>query len=87
MRTDPEDLAHPHFTANGKEVMGGLSKREYFAAMAMQGLLEGNDGMVADPCVVGATSIVALMHADALISALNMDESPSDIYRDEISGN
>ena len=42
----------------------GLSKREYFAAMAMQGLL-------ANPLHVGGVAISAVAVADALIEALN----------------
>jgi hypothetical protein len=45
----------------------GLTKREYFAAMAMQGLLASSpDGLHCDLC-----SKISIEHADALIEALN----------------
>lgn len=39
--TDPDANAFPIFEANGRynPLEAGLTKREYFAAMAMQGLL------------------------------------------------
>ena len=46
----------------------GLTKREYFAAMAMQGLLANPDLTKTDDVIIAMTSIDA---ADALIKALN----------------
>jgi hypothetical protein len=43
----------------------GLTKREYFAAMAMQGYLAGGDGDDAE------MQSMAVYQADALIEALN----------------
>lgn len=66
-----EQKCHPHspiFPAMPDETVPGLTKREYFAAMAMQGLL-------ADPEArnQGSSSVAssAVMHADELIKALN----------------
>lgn len=42
----------------------GLTKREYFAALAMQGLLS-------NPVVMGNLAEMAVEHADALINELN----------------
>lgn len=43
--TEPTDNAFPIFTAQGEVYVcqGGLTKREHFAALAMQGLLAGDD--------------------------------------------
>jgi len=53
----------------------GLTKREYFATMAMQGMLSNNHGFTTDTGVT-ATSIdqkarFCTLMADALIEALN----------------
>jgi hypothetical protein len=49
------------------EVHFGLSKREYFAAIALQGLL----GTLSKAGYPDKTSVEAVMFADALIEALN----------------
>jgi hypothetical protein len=64
---------------NGDDVHGepGLTKREYFAAMAMQGIIASNDETFAQIAVnynVPVTQItaeVAVGFADGLIEALN----------------
>lgn len=43
--TNPNDFIYPNGPENYKN-QGGLSKREYFAAMAMQGLLMGGRGQL-----------------------------------------
>lgn len=50
----------------------GLTKREYFAAMAMQGLLA-----VIEPCTQSSqlTAKYAVLHADALLEALEAEQS------------
>ena len=67
-----ENGNEPAFASmNEQEVFFGLTKREYFAAMAMQGLLVnyanneqyGNYPMVSE---------IAVQQADALIEALNV---------------
>lgn len=73
MKTEPNELAFPHHAVwdNDKPeigwIDGGLTKREYFAAMAMQGFLtivdkNFNAKELAEPSV---------KMADALIEALN----------------
>lgn len=48
--------------------VGGLSKREYFAAMAMQGILAGLPESAAYDVTEGART--AVLHADALLYEL-----------------
>lgn len=53
----------------------GLTKREYFAAMAMQGLLSRGIGITDTDkiCITNAQAVgnLAVLHANALIEALN----------------
>ena len=56
----------------------GLTKREYFAAMALQGLLSnsellvgGSQGMTSDKAVISSYAEDAVKAADALITSLN----------------
>jgi hypothetical protein len=70
---DGNDLACPIKHSYGEEffTVGGLTKRELIAAMAMQ-------GMLANPSLVNGstTSLIAdwaVDHADALIERLNAD--------------
>lgn len=80
--TNSEEKAHPEITTD--EAMdrnqnsygntysyGGLTKREYFAAMAMQGILISDESQ---PYKYIAQN--ACIMADALINALNQKESP-----------
>jgi len=75
MKTNGNDPANPtigwELTAHGDLVVitdqYGLTKREYFAAMAMQ-------GMLSDPERYGAIAKWAVKFADALIEELNKDE-------------
>ena len=64
LEKEAKDAAFP-FPINHSDicVIKGLSKREYFAAMAMQGLL-------ANPNISCVTSD-AVLYADKLIEALN----------------
>jgi len=85
METDPSDSAFPVSVRRGENyvdddgcskyrtvtlAVGGLTKREYFAAKAMQGMLAHetiglrNEGIIAQ---------LAVKQADALIAALNED--------------
>lgn len=52
---------------------GGLSKREYFAAMVLQGLLTDPD-FSTGPKIAAET---ALRYADALIAELSKDATPN----------
>ncbi len=72
--TDGNESMNPYFF-NGQDVNGeshidcgrGLTKREYFAAMAMQGLANNfNIHSESEDCAV-----TAVRFADALIEALN----------------
>lgn len=62
--------------------LAGLTKREYFAAMAMQGLLANHqlvikhdhDELMEGKCFYEGIAQNALIHANMLISALNEDE-------------
>lgn len=71
--TNSEDSANGF--ATNHQIIHGLTKREYFAATAMQGILSGKVGKnVAaadhdDMCEVVAT--LSIYYADALIAALN----------------
>jgi hypothetical protein len=53
----------------------GLTKKEYFAAMAMQGLLTNDRGYDLD---YEKLSYYALRHADALIEELNKETQQHD---------
>lgn len=90
MRTEPNDSAHPtqapgQDPRNGVHIVGGLTKREYFAAMAMQGFCQNQSVLslaneiatlqtVLDKPVEPARVLIAeksIEFADALIAALN----------------
>jgi hypothetical protein len=66
MRCDPHDAAFARPEAVGIESQTGLTKREYFAAMAMQALTSRKVKQRDD--VVAAMSV---RMADALIAELN----------------
>jgi hypothetical protein len=75
MKTNPGNLVFADYVTHdqdGNYVGGGLTKREYFAAMAMQGVInlgfkaDGN----ADP---EFTARDAVKYADALIAELNTE--------------
>lgn len=57
--------------------MNGLTKREYFAVMALQGILAGVSGVEALASVHSSNWVTgAVEAADALIEALNKEEKP-----------
>lgn len=74
MKTNGNDPANPtigwEITSHGDPVsitdQHGLTKREYFAAMAMQ-------GMLSDPERYGVIAKGAVKFADALIKELNKE--------------
>lgn len=69
MNTEPNQLAHSfNHTADTEGNFNGLTKREYFAAMAMQGILSGK-GSTINPI---RTANDAVMFADELIKSLNL---------------
>ena len=71
--TNGQDLIHGQtvYDIDGKAVgqtNNGLTKREYFAAMAMQGIVAGQPYKDYAPAMLSARAVA---HADALIEALN----------------
>jgi hypothetical protein len=71
LRTNPYHLVSIAFDKNGEITnAGGLTKREYFAVMALQGLLASN---TAPPSPMAA-AYDAVNCADALIEALNLEK-------------
>ena len=67
-RADEPAFPVPETAVGGQRMRGGLSKREYFAAMAMQGMLasgisERNSGPV-------SLAMSAVEQADALLAEL-----------------
>lgn len=75
MNTNGEHMAYP------SEAYPGLTKRELFAAMAMQGL-RANPGLYLSISPIEARasnkaySVLAVEQADALIAALNLEPEP-----------
>lgn len=79
--TNGKDLAYPIFDNDGNGLNGefGLTKRELFAAMAMQGILSNaaysEEFKVYDWGVDGKRIAHNALHcADALINALNKEQ-------------
>lgn len=76
MTTNPNDPAAPFVTWRSpdgfsfKHMHPGLTKREHFAGLAMQGLLSGPD-MNVEPQIVAKVSV---RFADALIAELAKTE-------------
>lgn len=71
MKTQPNDPINPLSRTNltekrEKDHCSGLTKREYFAAMAMQGILD-NEGTISE----GNVAKWSVQYADALIKELN----------------
>lgn len=64
LKTEPADSAFPIWGSNG------LSKREYFAALALQGIIANMADKIDGKTAMLAAS-AATDYADALISALN----------------
>jgi hypothetical protein len=75
MQTRKHDPAFPIFDSDGlinienDGDQGGLSKREYFAAMALQGILSNPEFMAT------MAASVAVKKADELIYLLNQTDS------------
>lgn len=66
MKTNPDDYAYPPQKNGEFIIIGGLSKREYFAACALQGLC--SSGFPIDKDMVSNDAIYI---ADKLIEELN----------------
>jgi hypothetical protein len=78
MKTDPNELAYPfqcQGPTTGPEFYYGLTKRELFAAMAMQGMIDPTD-WPNEPALteISRRSVIA---SDALIAELNRTEGNS----------
>lgn len=73
MKTNPNDCAYPHMKiGNDVIVRDGLTKREYFASMAMQGIEASNFiSNEQDPLKEHEVVKRAVRMADALIEQLN----------------
>lgn len=83
MKTQPTDSAYPvhggympggdYDDPRNHTLMGGLTKREYFAAQAMKGLLvnAGRNGLRLHDDEQSSVAQEALRQADALIEELN----------------
>jgi len=70
---NPNDPSNPCPHVNGDftvqhDVYQGLTKREYFAAMAMQGYIASG---LMDGCVENTLAMRSVTAADALIAELN----------------
>ena len=71
MHTDPDHTVHPLYDDGSIVLTNGLTKREYFAAAALQGLLADPD--TTEQLSTADVVEVAVHAADALIEALNED--------------
>lgn len=75
MKTLPNDNITPIMCDRGTQIIGGLTKREHFAAMAMQGML--HNGCITEHGVISQApetiAMQAVIQADALIKYLNKD--------------
>ena len=79
MKTNGLDTAFPMQIEDASTVQfvcSGLTKREYFAALAMQGICgDGIPGSHHNPIT---TAELAVEYADALIAELNKEDSGDD---------
>jgi len=75
MKTNPNPKCNNDDCAFASEFAPGLTKREYFAAMAMQGLVEVSNPEYEDAQKnIRGVSEMAVKYADALIEELNKEE-------------
>lgn len=72
-KTAGDDMAFPSDNYHSSLAVLGLTKRELFAAMAMQGMTAS-----CEPCDQNESKIAqwAVNKADALIAALNQEPEP-----------
>lgn len=76
MKTEPNDPATGYSANEGSHSYPGLTKRERFAAMAMQGMLANNwIGYSDKEPECEELGRIAVNFADALIAALNKNET------------
>ena len=71
--TNPNDSTFAHWTPSGQQ--SGLTKREYFAVLAHQGLLAsmGQSFRVTPNLSIECLADTAVEQADLLIAALNKE--------------
>ena len=69
-KTNPDDFAFACVDGNS-HLQEGLTKREYFAAMAMQGILSSD---INTNLSIGTVTEYAVRQADSLIKALNNEQ-------------
>lgn len=80
--TNPNDTAFPEDVSGTREytdIKGGLTKREYFATMAMQGIMSngvlskflGQEAELSGRLIEHTVAILSKRCADALINELN----------------
>ena len=69
--TNPNEPINPIESVHRKDIIYGLTKREYFAAMAMQGLLASGDNFNS----IRELVVDSVKRADKLIKELNEDNS------------
>lgn len=81
MKTNANDFVDLNGNGSPASPTRGLTKREYFAGLAMQGLLAGKEGELIINCdrnyfdhIVEALSRTSVEYADALIEQLNKEE-------------
>ena len=71
---DPINMAQSHEAAYDHGQYAGLTKREYFAALAMQGMLSAGDGDFSFDHHIRIAKL-SVAHADTLIEALNKEDT------------
>ena len=73
MSANPHESAFPFSAGTAYEPQCGLTKREYFAAMAMQGQMANAEILVRYGLYAADIASAAVAQADALIAALNAE--------------
>jgi hypothetical protein len=71
-KTDGKDRAFARSATNQGYGSHGITKREYFAAIALQGLMANSH--ITERLKTPEISILAIRGADALIDALNKED-------------
>lgn len=74
MTTEPNEFIHTTFNQHGDPMASGLTKREYFAAMALSSLSKGiwaHDQIDKGEYDFKSAAATAVALSDALIEALN----------------
>ncbi len=80
MKCDPDDSAFPKPADDESAYQWGLDKREFFAALALQGVLRAGPAVSANmgpeeaPEEIANEAAWAVAYADALINTLNAKE-------------